>query len=58
MYAFVELNNIYCCMKRGVKKKEMLKNFAINKVSEAGINKYRGKKGPNQKVILVEPVES
>lgn len=44
-------------MKRGVKKKEMLKNFAINKVSETGINKYRSKKGPNQEVILVEPVE-
>jgi len=39
------------------KKTEMLKNFASNKVSEAGINKYRGRKSPNQKVI-VEPVEN
>lgn len=32
MYAFSELNNIYCCMRRrkGGEKKKTLKNFAGN----------------------------
>lgn len=53
MYAFSELNNIYCCMRRrkGGKKKT-LKNFAGNKISEAGISKYRGSNSLNQKAIL------
>lgn len=30
----------------------MLKTFASNKVSEAGINKFRGRKSSNKKVLL------
>lgn len=39
------------------KKKEMLKNFASNKVSEAAISKNRGRKSPNQKAILSTCIE-